>query len=113
MKLNERDYQHKLLCQVNSEASPFRDDDKRDSALTREMLDLYRTSVSLKENSTARGVHRDPAKVHSFLKTLEMGATDPDSKILEHVHNGDLKMTDKPMHDYLVKKLNEVPHACN
>ena len=77
------------------------------------MLDLYRTSVSLKEGSTARGVKRNPSKVHSFLKNLEMGATDPDAKILEKVHQGNLKPSDKSMHDYHIRKLNDVPHAWN
>lgn len=41
---------------------------------------------------------------------MEKGDKDADAVMLKQVHDGKLKQDSKALHNYLVKKLNEVPH---
>ena len=110
LKLEERDYMHRVLTQLNSQASPFKDDATRDSIFTREMLDLYRNAEAIKENATRKQAKLYDTRVHSLLKNMEVGPKHPDALTLKMVDDGDLKRDSKAMHEYLVKRLNAVPH---
>lgn len=54
LKLKEKDYMHRVLTQLNEQASPFKDDNTRDSVFTREMLDIYRDAEAIKHNATRK-----------------------------------------------------------
>lgn len=74
------------------------------------MLDIYREAESIKNHATKKQAKLYDTRVHSFLKNLEMGANHPDAKLLKMVEEGELKKDSKEMHDYLVRRLNDVPH---
>lgn len=62
---------HRILTQLNQQASPFKDDYTRDSVFTREMLDIYRNAEELRNNSTYKQIKMDEDKVFSFLKKMD------------------------------------------
>ena len=101
---------HRALTQLNQQASPFKDDRTRDSVFTREMLDIYRNAEAVKLNATPKKAKLYDNQVLSFLKQMEKGEKHPDTQMLSKVHSGELKDNSKEMHDYLVRRLNEVPH---
>jgi hypothetical protein len=41
---------------------------------------------------------------------MEKGPKHPDAVTLKKVHEGELSKDSKALHDYLVKRLNDVPH---
>jgi hypothetical protein len=41
---------------------------------------------------------------------MEVGKKHPDAVMLKKVHAGELEKDSKAIHEYLVRKLNEVPH---
>jgi len=47
LKMKEKDYMHRVLTQLNQQASPFKDDHTKDSIFTREMLDIYRDAEAV------------------------------------------------------------------
>lgn len=54
LKLKDRDYMHRVLTQLNEQASPFRDDRTKNSEFTREMLDIYRDAEAVQNNATRK-----------------------------------------------------------
>ena len=53
-----------MITQLNSEMSPFRDEDKRDSLFLREMLDNYRKAEEFERSTTDKNIARNDTKVH-------------------------------------------------
>jgi hypothetical protein len=101
---------HRVLTQLNQQASPFKDDETRDSVFTRQMLDVYRDAEAIKNFATHKKAKLYDSEVLSFLKTMEVGPKHPDAVTLKKVNDGELKKDSKAMHDYLVRRLNDVPH---
>ena len=74
------------------------------------MLDIYRNAEAVKINATDKKAKLYDNQTLSFLKKMEKGPKHPDAKMLNKVVAGKLKDDSKELHDYLVKRLNEVPH---
>lgn len=75
------------------------------------MLDIYRDAETLKTHATKKQARLYDTQVHSFLKTMATGPKHPDAVLLSKVHEGELKHDSKAMHDYLIRRLNEVPRG--
>lgn len=74
------------------------------------MLDIYRNAEAVQNNATPKQARLYDNQVHSFLKMMEKGPKHPDAVTLKKVHEGELSKDSKALHDYLVKRLNDVPH---
>jgi hypothetical protein len=74
------------------------------------MLDIYRDAETIKMQATKKNARLYDTQVHSFLKNMQVGPKHPDAVMLNKVHEGELNRDSKAMHNYLVKKLNDVPH---
>ncbi len=77
-----------MMKVLNKEMSPFQDDQYKDSQFAREMLDKYRVAEEFDIVTTKKQVHRETAKVHSYLKDMELGENHNDAKLLKQVADG-------------------------
>lgn len=54
LKAKETDYSNRMMKQLNTELSPFKDEEARDSQFVREMLDHYRKTEQFETATTAK-----------------------------------------------------------
>lgn len=82
LKIREDDYYRRVMGTVNAELSPFKDDENRDSAFMREMLDHYRKTEDFEDSTSNRQIERNDTTVHAYLKQMEAGSRHKDTKTL-------------------------------
>ena len=72
----------RMVTQLNTEFSPFKDDDKKDSIFLREILDNYRAAEEFQRSTTNKQIERNDTKVHEYLKIMESGESHPDTETI-------------------------------
>ena len=82
LKIKEDDYFRRTMGAVNAELSPFKDEETRDSLFMREMLDHYRKMEDFEQSTSDRQIERYDTTVHAYLKQMESGVRDPDTRTL-------------------------------
>lgn len=95
LKIKEDDYFRRVMGVVNQELSPFKDEEKKDSAFMREMLDHYRKMEDFESSTTDRQILRHDSAVHAYLKQMEMGRKHPDTKLLQQYQEASTEQDDK------------------
>ena len=105
LKVKDDDYFATLMGAVNKELSPFKDEEQRDSAFMREMLDHYRRVEDFKMATSDRQIERDDTTVHAYLKTMEVGGKHKDAKTLQAVQQGQAAKDDERVREYLIRRL--------
>ena len=111
LKTCEKSYTKNVIRKLNSELSPFRDEETRDQVFVRKMLDTYRHMEEFEEVTTDKHLLRNDRKLHTYLKEMEVGAGHDDAKTVRAVHEGTMELENKKMKDYLIKKLQQAPRA--
>ena len=112
LKVKEDDYFKRIMGQVNSELSPFKDEETRDSLFMREMLDHYRKTEDFKDSTSDRQVERNDKSVHAYLKQMEVKSSgDEDLKTLQSLQEGEIRRDHEKVQEYLVRRLQNMPKA--
>ena len=77
----------------------------------REMLDHYRKMEDFEVSTTDRQIERHDTTVHSYLKAMESGRKNKDTKLLQRLNEGNIKRDNAKVQEYLVRRLQNIPKA--
>lgn len=68
------------------------------------MWEQYTKQSKIDLHASDDEIRRKPEEVHAFLKNLEAGVNDTDSKTINEIAVGALKKDDEKMRNYLIKQ---------
>lgn len=106
-KISEQEYVKRTMKRLNQELSPFKDESTKDPYFVREMWEQYTKAINFEEATQERRIQREPEKVLSYLKNMELGAQDPDAKTITGWANGEIAQDDEKMKTYFIKKFQQ------